>query len=120
MADVCDITLGGDGNIFTAVFTGVELSAGTECDLGQLGTINLAAGGTLSIDDSDIDSCSVSYTAPVLGLLSCECTPDCDANDAFAVGVSCLNIIDFPCINFLSIITAVAGLPPPTLPPARE
>lgn len=112
--------MGGEGNIFSVLFSGTQITVGSECPLdvpviGSFGTLTINGGGTLAIVGSDIDSCSAVYDPPLLPEVSCECTPGCDSNAPFAVGVTCLNFIDLGCVNFFDILTEIdfTSLPPP-------
>jgi hypothetical protein len=115
----CDITLGANGNLFTAVFSGLNLSIDSKCNLPPLaniplGMITLAGTGSVSLSNSDIDSCSVVYQPPVIigpiPPISCACNPDtCAAPDPFAVDLKCLGV-NFPCVNFLDIVGVISDL----------
>jgi hypothetical protein len=101
----CDVTLGAKGNLFAAIFGGLDLSVKTICGLGLLGDIELSAGGTLSLSESDIDTCAAQYTPPFVPTpVRCTCTPNCSNNDPFAVSLACPIGINTPCLNLFDVI----------------
>jgi hypothetical protein len=107
----CDITLGAKGNLFSVIFSGLDLSVKSVCDLPlSLGSIELSAGGTLSLSESDIDTCKAEYQPPVTQPISCTCSPNCSTTDPFAVGLTCLGVIDTPCINLLDVIGSLIDI----------
>jgi hypothetical protein len=76
----------------------------------SLGKIELSAGGTLSLSESDIDTCKAEYQPPVIQPISCTCSPNCSTTDPFAVGLTCLGVIDTPCINLLDVIGSLIDI----------
>jgi hypothetical protein len=107
----CAITLGAKGNLFTAVFSGLNLRIDSKCNLAPLGDITLAGSGSVSISNSDIDTCSVVYQPPVpLPPITCACNPDtCGASNQFAVDLKCLGV-NLRCVNFLAIVGLISDL----------
>jgi hypothetical protein len=108
----CDITLGADGNLFTAVFSGLDLNISSKCNLNPLGSLTLGGSGTLSLSNSDIDTCSVVYQPPTIIIplppISCACNPNtCTSPDPFAVDLTCIGV-NLKCVNFLDVVGVIA------------
>lgn len=105
----CNIAFGGQGNIIGTLFgRAVNLEYDTSCDFGILGGIEMAGSVALSLEQSDVASCSANYDLPLIDTyLQCNCTPGCSMDDPFAVDLMCVNVIDLGCVNVVDAVSEI-------------